>query len=55
VVPYPQGFRDGIDVGAIAVAVENKFKLVVAATQVFVGDFSAHDMRGVADYSQVQK
>jgi hypothetical protein len=48
-VPNAEVFRDGIDVGAIAVAVENKFKLVVAATQVLVGDFSAHDVRGVAD------
>jgi hypothetical protein len=31
-VPNAEGFRDGIDVGAIAVAVENEFKLVVAAT-----------------------
>jgi hypothetical protein len=48
-VPNADGFRDGIDVGAIAVAVENKFKLVIAATQVLVGDFSAHHVRGVAD------
>jgi hypothetical protein len=48
-IPNAKGFRDGIDVCTIAVAVENKFKLVVAATQVLVGDFSAHDVRGVAD------
>jgi hypothetical protein len=55
VVPDAEGLGDGIDVGAIAVAVKNKFELVSAATEMFVGDFSAHDMGGVAKQSQVKK
>jgi hypothetical protein len=44
VVPNAEVLGHGIDVGSVAIAVEYEFELIVASTQMFIGDFSAHDM-----------
>ena len=45
-VPDAECFGNCIDVGPVAIAVKNKFKLIVAATEMLVGDFTPHHMRG---------
>jgi hypothetical protein len=44
-VPDAECFGNGIDVGSVAIAVKNKFELIVAIAYMFVGDFTPHDMR----------
>jgi hypothetical protein len=45
VVPNTQVFRNGIDIGAIAISVKNQFKLIRRISEMFVGQFPSHNMR----------